>query len=184
MKRKCFPFEWLLPGLIFGLALISSATRAAEVTSSDLEAAIRTLGFLETLHRDSAVNLGVVYAPDSATAKAQAASVATRISALPGPNKSVLRATPVATEALAQAADQLDVIYLMPGASAEAATIIEAARRRHLVTISNDPTCLDQKCCVLMIRTGRGVEIILQTSLADAVGARFSAVFSMMVKRQ
>jgi hypothetical protein len=35
-----------------------------------------------------------------------------------------------------------------------------------------------------MIRTGRGVEIILQTSLADAVGARFSAVFSMMVKRQ
>ncbi len=35
-----------------------------------------------------------------------------------------------------------------------------------------------------MVRTGSGVEIVLQTALADVVGARFSTVFMMMVKRQ
>jgi hypothetical protein len=37
---------------------------------------------------------------------------------------------------------------------------------------------------VLMVRTGQRVEISLNTELADAVGARFSLVFTMVVKRK
>jgi hypothetical protein len=53
-----------------------------------------------------------------------------------------------------------------------------------LVSISNDPACMDAKCCVLMVRTVGGVEIVLDTQLAEAVGAHFSSVFTMMVKRR
>jgi hypothetical protein len=184
MQAKRITSRSLIAGLLFGIAAVVPAAYAAEITTPNLEAVVRSLGFLETLHRDSAISVGIVYAPNTAAARAQAMEVAERFSAMPGPNKSALRAAPVSADALGSSADQLDVMYLMPGASAESEAIIDAARRRHLVTISNDPSCLGQKCCVLMIRTDRGVEIILQTALAEAVGARFSAVFSMMVKRQ
>jgi hypothetical protein len=35
-----------------------------------------------------------------------------------------------------------------------------------------------------MVRTEGTVEIVLDTALADSVGARFSTVFAMMVKRK
>jgi hypothetical protein len=57
-------------------------------------------------------------------------------------------------------------------------------RRRHIISISNDPACLGAGCCVLMVRTTGTVEIVLDTALADSVGARFSTVFAMMVKRK
>lgn len=183
MLYKRYIVVSLISALLLSTA-IYAPSHAAEITTPNLEAVVRTFGFLETLRRDTAISVGVVYAPKTAAARAQATEVAERFNAMPGPNNSVLRAMPVSADALGVTADPIDVLYLMPGASGEADAIIEAARRRHLVTISNDPACLGQKCCVLMVRTDRGVEIIMQTALAEAVGAHFSTVFAMMVKRQ
>jgi hypothetical protein len=61
--------------------------------------------------------------------------------------------------------------------------ILEAILHHRLVSISDDPICIQEKCCVLMVRAGQRVEITLNTALADAVGARFSLVFTMAVKR-
>jgi hypothetical protein len=85
---------------------------------------------------------------------------------------------------LAQFASRVDALFLLPGSSKDQAAITEFMRRRHLVSISNDPACMDAKCCVLMVRTTGGVEIVLDTQLAEAVGAHFSSVFTMMVKRK
>jgi hypothetical protein len=182
------PRKWSIPRVLAAASLCAlcslSPVRAAEPSNADLEAVVRTLGFLETLRRDGPIFAGIVYAPNAPGARVQAVQVAERLSKMQGPNKAAIRATPIAADAFGQSTDQSDVIYLMPGVTAEAQTIVEVARRRHLVTISNDPACLGEKCCVLMVRTDHGVEIVLQTALADAVGARFSAVFSMMVKRQ
>jgi hypothetical protein len=72
----------------------------------------------------------------------------------------------------------------MPGVFGSAADIIQIARQRHLLTISDDPSCLSSSCCVLMVRSERRVEIVLDTSLADAVGAHFPSVFLMLVTRK
>jgi hypothetical protein len=72
----------------------------------------------------------------------------------------------------------------MPGMSAEAPAIVEAIRRRHILSVSNDPTCLETNCCVLMVRANPQVEIILNSAMAQAVGADFSTVFAMIVKRK
>ena len=71
----------------------------------------------------------------------------------------------------------------LPGA-ANAQAIADIVRRRHVISISTDPACLDSKCCVLMVHAERKVEIVLDTALADAAGAHFSSVFAMMVKRR
>jgi hypothetical protein len=165
-------------------AASSSPAKAADVSLPDLEAAARSLGFLDSLACDGTLVLGIVYASDSPDAKALASALAERVRSIKGHNSAVFKTEVLSVNELAQFSDRLDAIFLAPGTTAEAGTIAEIIRRRHLVSISNDPACLQAKCCVLMIRTDRGVEINLDTSLADAVGARFSPVFSMMVKRR
>ncbi len=164
--------------------LAGSPLRAAEgptVSLSDLQATARSLGFLDTLSRDGTIVIGIVYA--SPNNRAQAVQTADRLRAIPGPNASELRPELIAAADLPQFPGRLDAVFLMPGVPG-AEGMAESVRRRRIVSISNDPTCLDARCCVLLIRTTRGVEIILDSALADAVGARFSSVFSMMVKRR
>jgi len=163
---------------------VRSARAAGEVTLADLQAAAGALGFLDSIPHDGAIVVAILYAPQSPDSKAQALQAAGVLNTLPGPNKTVFRTKIISMEELAQSSDRLDAIFLLPGLSAEAAAIINAVRRRHLVSISNDPACLDANCCVLMVRASHGVEIVLHTGLAAAVGANFSTVFTMLVKRR
>jgi hypothetical protein len=158
------------------------AAEPLAVSVSDLQATARSLGFLDTLRRDGTIVIGIVYA--SPSDRAQAAQAADRLRAIPGPNASEIRPELIAAADFSQVPGRLDAVFLMPGVWAAHAGVAETVRRRRVVSISNDPTCLDARCCVLLIRTTRGVEIFLDTALADAVGARFSSVFSMMVKRK
>lgn len=167
---------------IFGSSRIALA--ADDVTVGDLQAAARAIGFLNNLPRDGVTIIGVVYASQSPSSKALATQTANLLSTLPGPNNSTIRARPVPVETLVQANDRLDAIFLLPGMSAEAPTIVEAIRRRHILSISNDPACLETNCCVLMVRANPQVEIILNSAMAEAVGADFSTVFAMIVKRK
>lgn len=160
------------------------AYAADEVTVSDLEVVARSLGFLDRPERDDGIAVGIVYAPDQPTAGSQAQDAAKRLGAVPGPNGAHFRPMVISTDDLDQIQDGLDAIFLMPGASKYPDAILGAIRRRHLVSISNDPTCLDENCCVLLVRTGRRVEIVLDAALAKMVGARFSAVFTILVKRK
>ena len=72
--------------------------------------------------------------------------------------------------------------YLIPGTTSSA--IVDVARRRHLLVMSNDPTCLDQRSCMLMVRDTGRVEIVLDSALAQSAGVSFSSVFTMMVQHR
>jgi hypothetical protein len=165
------------------LAYTPSA-RAADVAPADLQAATRSLGFLDSLQNRSTVSIGVVYGAGVRDGKNAAAQTASTLTAMRGPGTSFIRATIVAVDELAQNAQRLDVLYVMPGLAANGAQIADAVRRQHVVSISSDPACMDARCCVLMVQAGSGVNIVLDTALAAAAGARFSSVFTMMVKRR
>jgi hypothetical protein len=145
---------------------------------------MRTLNFLESLPTDGTIVVGVVYASDVPGSQALAAETANTISAMHGPNSRTLRPVVLSTTDLDKFEGRLDVIYLAIGAAKHPERILAAMGRLHLVSISDDPNCMDTRCCVLMVRTGQRVEISLNTSLAAAVGARFSMVFMMVVKRR
>jgi len=156
----------------------------AEISVDDLQAVARSLGFLDTLPKDGTITVGVVHTADASQA---AARTVDRLNAIPGPNSATFKAQSIAVDGLAGNQDRLDALLLEEGACADPATalaVTEMVRRRHIVSISTSPACLQSKCCVLMVHTDRKVEIVLNTELADAAGARFSSVFAMMVKRR
>jgi hypothetical protein len=168
------------------MLLVASPANATapDVTVEDLQAVVRSLGFLETLPRDGTIAIAIVYSQNQPEGEALAKQTAQRLAAMPGPNSSVFQPAILPASALARRDGRLDVALLMPGTSADAAAIIDAVRSRRIVSISVDPICLDAKYCVLMVRAERRVEIVLDTALAEQAGARFSSVFLMMVKRK
>jgi len=172
--------------IVAACALLAAtpAQAAASATQANLQAASRALGFLDSLRGHDAIAIGVIYAPSAPNNKADAARVAEQLSALAGPNASTIRASAVAVEDLAHATQRFDALYLMQSATPSATAISGYVRQHQVVSISGDPACLDAKCCVLMVQSGAGVNIVLDTALAAAVGAQFSSVFTMMVKRK
>lgn len=170
--------------ICMAIALAPSGRAADLVALADLQAATRSLGFLDSLQNRSTISIGVVYGAGVRDGKNSATQTAGALSAMGGPGSSTIRANIVAVDDLAQNAQHFDVLYLLPGVAANGALIADAVRRQHVVSISSDPACLDAKCCVLMVQAGSNVNIVLDTALADAAGAHFSSVFTMMVKRR
>ena len=170
---------------LIALCLPTRTARAtAEISTGDLQAIARSLGFLDTLPRDGTIVVGVVFAPGGEDAAMHTADL---LNATPGPNAATFKAKGIAAGALAAVEDRLDVLLIEPSACADAATaqaITDVVKRRHIVSVAADPACLAAKCCVLSVHSDRKVEIVLDTALADAAGAHFSSVFAMMVKRQ
>jgi len=168
----------------FCIAANLPALAADDVSLADLKAATRSLGFLQSLSRANDFTVGIVYLSGSAGSKTLAQQAAERIRTLPGPNDTGLKAEIIAIGDLANNADRLDALYLLPGTAANPSAIVDVARRRHLLVMSNDPACLDQRCCMLMVRDTGRVEIVLDSGLAQSAGVTFSSVFAMMVKHK
>ncbi len=157
---------------------------AAHAGDGDLQAAVRSLGFLDILQHRSIVSIGVVYSSNMRDGKNAAAQAANAFSAMPGPSSSAIHANVVTVDELLQNSPHFDALYLMPGLASSGAQIADFVRRQHVVSISSDPACLDANYCVLMVQAGSNVNIVLDTAMAIAADAHFSSVFTMMVKRK
>lgn len=168
----------------FAVAGARAATHAAEpVTPETLDAVARALGFLETSPGDNSFLIAVVHAGGPGD-EAAAEQISGRLSGRPGPKRSRLVARSYSIDALLQSTDKIDAVLLVPGRAARSDAVSEFVRARRVLSISSDSDCLEVHCCVLMVKSGRNVEIVLDTGLANDVGARFSSVFTMMVTRQ
>jgi YfiR/HmsC-like len=182
-KRRLSAAIFLAVAITYPL-VVASDVQAEDVTVSDLEAATRALGFAESVPRDGRLVIGVVYAVNAPLEEAVAGEIAHKLSQISGPNNSRTEVHILATSEIASFDGRLDAIFLAPGAMANAGIIADAVRTRRLISISNDPTCIETSCCVLMVQGHGSVEIVLDTQLAEAAGAKFSSVFAMMVKRK
>jgi len=162
------------------LGLSSPALCADDIPPNDLHAIVNALGFLNGLPHGAPITVGVVFGADNKAA----AQTAAALDAMPGPAQSSFKTVVIAAKDLGHAPAHLDAAIIMPDASAQAALVADAARHRKLVTVATDPSCLEQDACVLLVRSGARVHIVLDTQLAGAVGANFSSVFTMMVERK
>jgi hypothetical protein len=174
----------MLPLSVVMLALVLTVPAISQISVNNLQAAVRTLSFLESLPREGAIVVGVVYSSEIPGAQALAVETAKSLGAMQGPNSRTLQPVVLSISDLDQFVGRLDVIFLAQGVSKHPEKILSAMGRLHLVSVSNDPSCLDAECCVLMVRAGEHVEISLNNALAASVGAHFSLVFMMVVKRK
>lgn len=157
---------------------------AAEVSAADLQAAMRALGFLSSLQNRPAIAVGVVYVGGDPDSKALAARTVAMLTRLKGPGSSTVTASTVAVQELSQSALHVDALYLMPLPPEGGHTVSEFVKRQSVVSISNDPGCLESQACVLLVQARSNMTIVLDTALAQATGAKFSTVFTMLVKRR
>jgi hypothetical protein len=165
-------------------AFVLTVPAISQISVDNLQAAVRTLNFLESLPKDGAIVVGVVYSSDIPGAQALALEIAKSLGTMRGPNSRILQTVVLSASELERFQGRLDVIFLAQGVCKHPERILSAMGRLHPVSISDDPICLDAQCCVLSVRAGEHVEISLNTALATAVGARFSLVFMMVVKRK
>jgi hypothetical protein len=177
LGKVVFTFLVLLSGVV------PYANAAEPVSIDDLQAAVQTLNFLESLPKEGPVNVGVIYASETSNSQLLATETAKAIGAMRGPNKRDIQTVIVSIGDLSHYAGHLDVIFPIFGASNHANEIVAAVRRLRAISISDDPACMATKCCVLLVRSAQRVEITLNSALADVAGARFSRVFIMVVKR-
>jgi hypothetical protein len=168
-------------GLLFGV--VPHANAADPISVDNLQAAVQTLNFLESLPKEGPVLVAVIYASEIANSQQLAAEAVKAIATMRGPNNREVKAVGISIDDLSHYAGHPDVMYLLIGASNHSDVIVTAIRRLRAVSISDDPACETTKCCVLLVRSAQRVEITLNSALADAAGARFSLVFMMVVKR-
>jgi hypothetical protein len=168
-------------GLLFGVMPYAHA--ADSVSIDNLQAAVQTLNFLESLPKGGPITVGVIYASEIANSQQLTAEAVKAIGTMRGPNNREVKAVGISIDDLSHYAGHLDVMYLLIGASNHSDAIVTAIHRLRAVSISDDPACETTKCCVLLVRSGQRVDITLNSALADAAGARFSLVFMMVVKR-
>ena len=179
-------FTWRqCSGAVLGALLLCAASAdAMEVAPADVQAAVRTLGFLDSLQHHTSIAVGVVYKAGDAESKALAQRTAAILAATKAPNGSSIDTNVLAVNELEVAGRRFDVVFLVLGVAENGRLVAEFVRRQHVLSISNDPACLTSQCCVLMVRAGARTEIVLDTALAEATGSTFSSVFMMMVKRR
>jgi hypothetical protein len=169
--------------LVLLLGGVPYAHAADPISIDNLQAAVQTLNFLESLPKEGPIVVAVIYAAEIANSQQQASEAVKAISTMRSPNNREVQAVGISIDDLSRYAGHLDVIYLLSGASNHSGAIVTAIRRLRAVSISDDPACETTKCCVLLVRSAQRVEITLNSALADTAGARFSLVFMMVVKR-
>jgi hypothetical protein len=172
----------VLPLLVMLLWGIPHANAAEPVSIDNLQAAVQTLKFLDSLPKDGPIAIGVIYAPEVSNAQLLATETSKALSAMRGPNNRDIQTVVMTTDEVSHYAGHLDVVYLLVGVSNHSNVIVPALHRLRAVSISDDPACMVAACCVLLVRSGQRVEITLNSALAGAAGARFSLVFMMVVK--
>jgi hypothetical protein len=180
---RASPRPWLA-AVCACLVLANAAAAQKPDDARYVDAAARSFGFLESAPRAKAIGIGVVYDSGQAGARDFAVGIAQRLAKPQGNHRLVIDAKPVDLSSLGQAAEGLAGLYLLPGEPSRSAAVRDVVRQRRLVAVSSDPACLSAHTCVLQVGGGRSVSIVLDTKLADEVGARFSTVFSMMVTRK
>lgn len=126
--------------------------------------------------------VGVIYNAADPASRAQAGRVATDLSRMPGPGSATVSAVPVAAHELA--GQHFDAVYLMSLSPEASHAAGEFVRRQNVVSVSSDPQCLEYQTCVLLVQARSTMSVVLDTALARQVGAKFSTVFTMLVKRK
>jgi hypothetical protein len=182
-RRRVPPGRALAAAALFATVL-SLGAEAADVAVADLQAAMRSLGFLSVLQNRASISVGIVYQGGRPESKAQAGRTAALLAKLKGPGGSTISATPVAAQDLSQGIFRFDAVYLLSLPRESGQIVSEFVKRQNVVSISNDTACLDAQSCVLLVQANPDMTIVLDTSLAREADANFSTVFTMLVKRR
>lgn len=167
---------WIAAGL--GLAILAAPVSALADPAKDLQVAGRALTFLEG-GPTGRVTLGIVFDPSKPASVAEKNALLATLGG--GYSAGTITLVGKAIEVGdVGGASGVGALYVTRGIAYGA--VGAAARGKRLVTISSDPGCATSGACVMSVVSEPKVEIIVNRSAAQAVGAVFKAAFRMMIR--
>lgn len=157
-------------------ALAAPAVSHADA-AKDLQVAGRALTFLEN-GPTGRVTIGVVFDPAKPGSVAEKDAVMAALGGGYSAGTLTIVGAPMPVSALAGAGG-VKALFVTSGVNY--AAVGAAAKAKKVITIGTDPACVKSGACVMGVATEPKVEITVNRSAADAVGAAFKAAFRMMI---
>jgi hypothetical protein len=152
----------------------------ADIAAKDAQVIGRVLGFLENPPTGT-VELGIVFDPARSESVAEAEKL--RIILGDGLTSGKARIKPRLV-AIADIIGTHSVVafFVTRGLGDGVDAVADAARQRHVPTITNDPACTYSGRCVISATTEPTVEIVVNKAAAEATGTKFATFFRMLIK--
>ncbi len=165
--------------LAMGLWLLLAPSAAlAQTSAQDVQVAARALSFLQT-PLTGEVTVGIVYIRNNP----QSADEAQTLQRLLGSGLIVgnitLQSVLVPLDEAAKA--NVRLFLLVPGVGAQAQSLADISRTRHLPCVTTDLAQVRAGRCAAGVRSKPTIEILVNRAAAAASGMAFSTVFRMMV---
>lgn len=167
---------WIAAGL--GLAILATPVAAFADAAKDLQVAGRALTFLEG-GPSGRVTIGIVFDPAKPASVAEKNAIMAALGGGFSAGTLTLVGKPVEAGDVGGVSG-VGALFVTRGVGYGA--VGAAARGKRLVTISSDPACATSGACVMSVVSEPKVEIIVNRSAAQAVGAVFKAAFRMMIR--
>jgi ABC-type uncharacterized transport system substrate-binding protein len=150
----------------------------AEVTTSDLLIAGRTIGFIEKL-ANSGMRVGIVYAPESAQSVQQANALRAMLGNQFRVGSLVLTAVMLRTDQVADA--DVGLFLLSEGAGAAGTKVADASKMKKIPCITFDLSQVRNGACVIGVQSQPRIQILVNKKAAAESGTIFSSVFRLMI---
>jgi hypothetical protein len=160
------------------LAVLAAPAVSHADAAKDLQVAGRALSFLEN-GPTGRVTIGVVFDPAKPSSVAEKDAVMAAMGGGYSAGALTIVGAPMPVSALGGAGG-VKALFVTTGVNYGA--VGAAAKAKKVITIGTDPACVKSGACVMGVSTEPKVEITVNRSAADAVGAAFKAAFRMMIK--
>jgi hypothetical protein len=156
------------------------ATRPAlaDVTAQDLQIAARALSFLQR-PLSGEVAVGIVYVRGNPQSLEEAESLQGMLSEGLKVGSITLKSTLISLEQAPRAS--VELFFLTAGLGAEAQSLADISRARHLPCLTTDLSQVAAGRCAVGVRSQPKIQIVVNRAAAAASGTTFSTVFRMMI---
>lgn len=169
------PLKHILYDISISLALVfATAGPSWADPLKDIQVAARALTFLENGPAGSTV-IGIVFDPAKPGSVAEKNAIMVALGG--GYSAGAVTLTGKAMEA--GGIGGVKVIFVTHGVSYSA--VGAEAKAKHIIAIGSDPACVQSGSCAVGISTDPTVQIVVNHSAAEAVGATFKPAFRMMI---
>jgi hypothetical protein len=158
------------------LAQLARPVAAASLSPDDLRILTRALAFLQPRPQAGGI-VAIVHAGRESDSYRDAEAIAAAI----GPSLAVngITLTPELVDAEHLSGIGFSLVIVAAGANADA--VPRAMRGRHALCVTADQAAVQQGVCALAIHSTGKVEILLNSSAAQAADISFATAFRMMV---
>lgn len=161
------------------LACSQAGPAFAQITSKDVQVAVRTIGFLRN-PPNGPVDLAILFDPALPASAADARTAEATLGTGLRIGAATVRPVPVSVGELGRLG-AIRFALITGGLQTHYGSIFEATRARGILSISADFACARAGRCVMAVASEPRVQILVNRQASEACAIEFAAAFRLMI---